>query len=1042
LGFYEQPKNALPGRKMKSSMETRIKKRFFFLFVAFLLGAGIASWLRQQPVAPALAAVVDPPRSWGFRITFGVRNHTAGRVWSGGVRNLAQVGSLEGWHFGAEDAIVPPNRWNITLELVGGEVASKAVILDLVSPEESPVTIFTRYGDFTFVPAAIPYGKVYPVETFNGDVTVDRVPLPQTVTGEAFEDDDPALLRTRSGEYWLAWVAYQTRQRNGYHYTGGDQILVARGRDGIHWNPPASITPAGDHFRVALGEDARGRIWCVYAEQKQLETGNFDLYARYFDGQNWSSEERLTDSPFPDIFHRMASDRNGNLYLVWMGYRVGAGGVPQSDILLRTFSTNRWGPELNVSQSPENDWEPAVSVDSSGRAWVAWDSYRPNGNDPATYDVLLRSYDPGALGPVQTVSATPFAEMRADVVVDRQDRVWVSWEEGGLNWGKDSGYENPNHRIWLKPGGSQIYGPPNSRTALYRRPRVAVFENGQWKEPRARLEDAWPESMQKNLYLSPRLGVDGNGHVWLFVRHQLIAQGRNGGQMFDYFATTLTGTDGEQHWLSPVLLPGSTGRQDTVLAAAPANEGIAVAVVGDGRHFPVPLPINHDVATLVLDSRGIPPAADEFKPFQPSSAGAYAVTHPEEARQVAAIRAHRLNIDGQRYKIVRGDVHRHTEISMDGAIDGSLWDLYRYAIDAAALDFVAVTDHNYGAWLDTDEPESNNTDNEFQWWRTQKSADLFYVPGRFVPLYGYERSVNFPLGHRNILHVHRGVFSYRVPKLFLSERPEWIERDAQGLWSYLRSTDGIALPHSTGTNMGTDWRLRDDQLEPVAELYSGDWGAFEELGQPRAATKDAVGGGFSGRAPFVNGLLWNALGVGYKLGFIASSDHWATHIAYANLLVPDRTTTRADLLAAFRQRRTYASTDNIILDFFAGSALQGSEIQASGSPTFEIRIRGTEPILRIELIKNNRVIYSRGGDPAPADPRVAEFSFRDNNTFADTRMASTQEIQNWDAPETGIRPRLQGQWAYYYVRVIQRFSSEFPEREGEIAWSSPIYVKQ
>jgi hypothetical protein len=379
---------------------------------------------------------------------------------------------------------------------------------------------------------------------------------------------------------------------------------------------------------------------------------------------------------------------------------------------------------------------------------------------------------------------------------------------------------------------------------------------------------------------------------------------------------------------------------------------------------------------------------------------------------------------------------------MDGAIDGSLWDLYRYALDAAALDFVAVTDHNYGAWLDTDEPGSKDTDNEYQWWRTQKSADLFYVPGRFVPLYGYERSVNFPRGHRNIFHIRRGVFSYRVPKLFLNERPELIDKDVEGLWAYLRGTGGIGLPHSTGTNMGTDWRHRNDELEPVAELYSGDWGGFEALGQPRAATKEAIGGGFAGRVPYVNGLIWNALGVGYKMGFIASSDHWSTHIAYANLLVPDRVTTRADIQDSLRQRHTYASTDNIILDFSAGDVLQGGDLQASQSPTFRIHIQGTEPILRLEIVKNNRIVFTQAPAVGSPDSRVMDFSYRDTDKFADTSMAPTDEVKNWSAPETGIRPRPSGKTAYYYVRVIERFSREMPDREGETAWSSPIFVKQ
>jgi hypothetical protein len=290
--------------------------------------------------------------------------------------------------------------------------------------------------------------------------------------------------------------------------------------------------------------------------------------------------------------------------------------------------------------------------------------------------------------------------------------------------------------------------------------------------------------------------------------------------------------------------------------------------------------------------------------------------------------------------------------------------------------------------------------------------------------------------------VRRGVFSYRVPKLFISEQPELIERDVRGLWAYLRSTHGIALPHSTGTNMGTNWRFHDNELEPVAELYSGDWGGFEAEGQPRAATKNAPGGGFSGRAPYVNGLIWNALGAGYKMGFIASSDHWSTHIAYANLLTLDSITTRSDILDAFRNRRTYASTDNIVLDFTAGSVVQGGEMRASQSPTFQIRVRATEPILRLEIIKNNRIVFSRGADPAPGDPKNIDFSYRDNESFGDTSMTPTDQIRNWNAPETGIQARPSQKTAYYYVRVIQRYSAEFPEREGEIAWSSPIYVSQ
>ena len=126
-----------------------------------------------------------------------------------------------------------------------------------------------------------------------------------------------------------------------------------------------------------------------------------------------------------------------------------------------------------------------------------------------------------------------------------------------------------------------------SDTAFYRRPRVAVLEGGQLRETRAELAGAYSGFLRKQLYQSPRLGLDGAGTVWLFLRHQFVQQSATGGHMFDFYATTLTGPPAAQNWLTPVLVPGSTGRQDTVLATAPGpGRQIVIASVTDGRRFP------------------------------------------------------------------------------------------------------------------------------------------------------------------------------------------------------------------------------------------------------------------------------------------------------------------------------------------------------------------------------------------------------------------------------------------------------------------------
>ena len=89
---------------------------------------------------------------------------------------------------------------------------------------------------------------------------------------------------------------------------------------------------------------------------------------------------------------------------------------------------------------------------------------------------------------------------------------------------------------------------------------------------------------------------------------------------------------------------------------------------------------------------------------------------PREAGQVAAIRNYTIHSGGKRYKIYRGDLYRHTDISLDGSGDGSLYDAFRYMMDAAAMDFFLVTDHK------------GTSDTKYNWWRTGSFGRRFGFP--------------------------------------------------------------------------------------------------------------------------------------------------------------------------------------------------------------------------------------------------------------------------------------------------------------------------
>ena len=337
------------------------------------------------------------------------------------------------------------------------------------------------------------------------------------------------------------------------------------------------------------------------------------------------------------------------------------------------------------------------------------------------------------------------------------------------------------------------------------------------------------------------------------------------------------------------------------------------------------------------------------------------------------------------YRVFYGDLHRHTDIRGHGSADVSATDQYRYALDAAELDFMATTDHvmvSGNAW-------SDGLD-EYSWWRTQKNADLYWFPGRFVSLYGYERSYDTPGGHRNIIWPHRR------GELIPGDRRIPSDNIPVDLWRRLRTTGGISIPHTLADRMqpkvGWDWH--DPERQPVMEMYQGARSSYEFAGASPEESR-----GFSAESE-PGHFLWDALKRGHRIGVIASSDHNSTHLSYACVYAEDFS--RESIFEGLQKRRTYAATDNIILDFRIGDTFMGEETSMEEPPTLSVKVIGTFPIRRIDIIKNNQIVYTH----RPAEGE-AEFSFLDRNTFP-------------------------GQKSYYYVRVIQM--------DEMMAWSSPVWV--
>jgi hypothetical protein len=984
---------------------------------------------RHFAIVPLLVALSAPATpATGVRIILGLTD-TASTKWDGGATaRAARITSIEPWRFEGSDAI-NGNQWTISthnIRLFGGQLAPPSVAvangvivwLDGES-ESSELQVKTPQGSFTVKLSEIPYGK--PSFALNKSVMADRVPGVSRITNSPDEQDYPAAAADKNGTVWLAYMEFRHNKDHDRLRapmkqapadfselkapTGGDQILLRKYAGGA-WSEPIAITePGGDLYRPAIAVDGTGRPWVFWSAN---DKGNFDVWAKPVENDKPGSAVRLSSEAGSDIDATAATDSQGRVWVAWQGWRNG-----RASIFAATQNGNAFSKAAAVSNSKANEWNPAIAADSNGRVSVAWDSYR-NGN----YDVYVRTAPaPGKWGVETPVAATARYEAYPSIAYDSAGTLWIAYEEGAEKWGKDWGaYETSGFALYQgratrlrgidKTGraveanadpGSVLPGVPDRRVESENRQGSSV----DWTVPNTdrasqRRPSATPLPPPAPKNTSPRLRVDSSGRLWLAVRSAQPIWWNPVGTVWSEYVVSYDGNT----WTGPVFLAHSDNLLDNRPALVSARGG-ELLVIGssDGRrqfhlvekYLPndgFKDPYNND---LYMNTLSLPPAPGAFSPKAAEKMAIAGVTAADtsEKATAAAMRAYKLKSAEGPLRIIRGEFHRHSEISPDGGGDGTILEQYRYMIDPAGMDWVGCCDHDNGAMM------QGGGGREYSWWISQKLTDIFYSQGKFIPMFMYERSVQYPEGHRNVVFAQRGIRSLpRLPRL-PPEAPPGQAPDTQMFYRYLKQFNGIVASHTSGTNMGTDWRDNDPTAEPVVEIYQGDRQNYEMPGAPRTNTDgDSIGGWRP------KGFVDLALEKGYRLSFEASSDHISTHMSYCNILAKDGT--RESLIDAFHKRHVYAATDDILADVRSGDHIMGDVFSTSTQPELHVKLAGTKPFAKVLVIKDGKYVYT-------AEPKTAKVEF----SWKDTASAA-------------------GKTSYYYVRGEQE--------DGEIVWASPMWI--
>ena len=414
---------------------------------------------------------------------------------------------------------------------------------------------------------------------------------------------------------------------------------------------------------------------------------DFELWGRPVDGASAGTPVRISNAAGSDVFPSAAVDASGNVWVAWQGWREG-----KAQIFSAVQNGDTFSAPATVAASKGNEWNPAIAAaGTGGRVTVAWDTYR-NGN----YDVMMRTFSGGKWGPEMAAASSARYEAHPSIAYAPDNRLWLAYEVGSEKWGKDWGADESSgvslyqgravHVRAFEPDGKPLSTAMDVGSVLPGPAAAAVDGAGLQKDSAGWLQpdpERWknrPRALAtpgfhaaKNSY--PRLLADSSGRVWLAFRSSHPTWWNSLGTVWTEYVTSYAGGA----WTGASYLHHSDAVLDSRPALVSPEAGSLMMIASsDGRRefeavrgqrargSVVEDPYNFDlyVHTLTLGPAARPA---ELAAAPPPSAPAMADS-PEQS-QIAAMRAARV---AGKYRIARGEFHRHSEVSADGQNDGSI----------------------------------------------------------------------------------------------------------------------------------------------------------------------------------------------------------------------------------------------------------------------------------------------------------------------------------------------------------------------------------
>ncbi len=255
-------------------------------------------------------------------------------------------------------------------------------------------------------------GRIVRADTYGSFFNGSGFSAPESIGWHEYYDFFPAVTTDQTGRLWVAWQSF--RDYNSYFYDHFN-IYSCYYYTGS-WSSPQYVQPLGGWHDVqpALAAGSNDKVWVAF---KSFRDGNANIYvSNETSGGSWMSSYALTQTSEDETDPAIVVDKDNSVWVFWSASAEG-----DYHLFGREYDGS-WQDIFTVDTSTADNLSVQAAVDSLNTIWLVW--HRWAGDDA---DIYYSCYDGSGWLTPQPITSNTEDDILPSITVDKLGHPWLCW---------------------------------------------------------------------------------------------------------------------------------------------------------------------------------------------------------------------------------------------------------------------------------------------------------------------------------------------------------------------------------------------------------------------------------------------------------------------------------------------------------------------------------------------------------------------------------------------------------------------------------------